>query len=165
MSSAIAGAETPPSGFTALLNRLRANPKVPIAIAAAAAVAIVVVMMLWAKQPTYKVLFSNLGDQDGGGGVLEYRGGHAQVTLGAALLGDVAADAEYALEALLLVPHQGQAHLHGDLAAEVAHHRSRQPQSLTVPESPLSDRPRNRGAGKRHFHGKCQCQYGATSGC
>jgi len=66
MSSAIAGAETPRSGFTALLNRLRANPKIPIAIAAAAAVAIVVVMMLWAKQPTYKVLFSNLGDQDGG---------------------------------------------------------------------------------------------------
>ncbi|MFO6297899.1 flagellar basal-body MS-ring/collar protein FliF [Rahnella selenatireducens] len=66
MSSAIAGAETPPNGFTALLNRLRANPKIPIAIAAAAALAIVVVMMLWAKQPTYKVLFSNLGDQDGG---------------------------------------------------------------------------------------------------
>ena len=66
MSSAIAGAESPRSGFTALLNRLRANPKIPIAIAAAAAVAIVVVMMLWAKQPTYKVLFSNLGDQDGG---------------------------------------------------------------------------------------------------
>lgn len=66
MSSAIAGAETPRSGFTALLSRLRANPKIPIAIAAAAAVAIVVVMMLWAKQPTYKVLFSNLGDQDGG---------------------------------------------------------------------------------------------------
>ncbi|PKE31023.1 flagellar M-ring protein FliF [Rahnella sp. AA] len=66
MSSAIAGAETSRSGFTALLNRLRANPKVPIAIAAAAAVAIVVVMMLWAKQPTYKVLFSNLSDQDGG---------------------------------------------------------------------------------------------------
>ncbi|AVF34704.1 flagellar basal-body MS-ring/collar protein FliF [Rahnella sikkimica] len=66
MSSAIAGAETPGSGLTALLNRLRANPKIPIAIAAAAALAIVVVMMLWAKQPTYKVLFSNLGDQDGG---------------------------------------------------------------------------------------------------
>ena len=66
MSSAIAGAENPGSGFTALLNRLRANPKVPIAIAAAAAVAIVVVMMLWAKQPTYKVLFSNLNDKDGG---------------------------------------------------------------------------------------------------
>ncbi len=66
MSSAIAGAETSPNGLTALLNRLRANPKIPIAIAAAAALAIVVVMMLWAKQPTYKVLFSNLGDQDGG---------------------------------------------------------------------------------------------------
>ncbi|QLK61438.1 flagellar basal body M-ring protein FliF [Enterobacteriaceae bacterium Kacie_13] len=66
MSSAIAGAESPRSGFTALLNRLRANPKIPIAIAAAAAVAVIVVMTLWAKQPTYKVLFSNLNDKDGG---------------------------------------------------------------------------------------------------
>src|SRR5476649_1472026 len=66
MSSAIAGAENPRSGFTALLNRLRANPKIPIAIAAAAAVAVIVVMTLWAKQPTYKVLFSNLNDKDGG---------------------------------------------------------------------------------------------------
>src|SRR5471032_2746474 len=66
MSSAIAGAENPRSGFTALLNRLRANPKIPIAIAAAAAMAVIVVMTLWAKQPTYKVLFSNLNDKDGG---------------------------------------------------------------------------------------------------
>src|SRR5471032_928460 len=66
MSSAIAGAENPRSGFTALLNRLRANPKIPISIAAAAAVAVIVVMTLWAKQPTYKVLFSNLNDKDGG---------------------------------------------------------------------------------------------------
>lgn len=66
MSSAIAGAENPRSGFTALLNRLRVNPKIPIAIAAAAAVAVIVVMTLWAKQPTYKVLFSNLNDKDGG---------------------------------------------------------------------------------------------------
>lgn len=66
MSSAIAGAENPPNGFTALLTRLRANPKIPIAIAAAAAVAVIVVMTLWAKQPTYKVLFSNLNDKDGG---------------------------------------------------------------------------------------------------
>ncbi|WP_413529617.1 flagellar basal-body MS-ring/collar protein FliF [Rahnella inusitata] len=66
MSSAIAGAENPRSGFTALLTRLRANPKIPIAIAAAAAVAVIVVMTLWAKQPTYKVLFSNLNDKDGG---------------------------------------------------------------------------------------------------
>src|SRR5471032_2478325 len=66
MSSAIAGAENPRSGFTALLNRLRANPKIPISIAAAAAVAVIVVMTLWAKQPTYRVLFSNLNDKDGG---------------------------------------------------------------------------------------------------
>jgi flagellar M-ring protein FliF len=66
MSSAIAGAETRESGLTAFINRLRANPKIPIAIAAAAAVAIVVVMMLWARSPTYRVLFSNLSDKDGG---------------------------------------------------------------------------------------------------
>ncbi|MGV8925393.1 MAG: flagellar basal-body MS-ring/collar protein FliF [Ewingella sp.] len=66
MSSAIAGAGTPANGLTAFIDRLRANPKIPIAIAAAAAMAIVVVMMLWAKTPTYRVLFSNLNDKDGG---------------------------------------------------------------------------------------------------
>src|SRR5471030_87325 len=66
MSSAIAGAENNESGMTAFINRLRANPKIPLAIAAAAALAIVVVMMLWAKAPTYRVLFSNLNDKDGG---------------------------------------------------------------------------------------------------
>jgi flagellar M-ring protein FliF len=66
MSSAIAGAENPESGLTAFINRLRANPKIPLAIAAAAAVAIVVVLTLWAKAPTYRVLFSNLNDKDGG---------------------------------------------------------------------------------------------------
>ncbi len=66
MSSAIAGADTPENGVTAFITRLRANPKIPLAIAAAAALAIVVVMMLWAKAPTYRVLFSNLNDKDGG---------------------------------------------------------------------------------------------------
>ncbi len=66
MSSAIAGADTPENGLTAFITRLRANPKIPLAIAAAAALAIVVVMMLWAKAPTYRVLFSNLNDKDGG---------------------------------------------------------------------------------------------------
>jgi len=66
MSSAIAGAETRENVFTAFINRLRANPKIPLAIAAAAAVAIVVVMTLWAKSPNYRVLFSNLNDKDGG---------------------------------------------------------------------------------------------------
>ncbi|TKU66621.1 flagellar basal body M-ring protein FliF [Citrobacter sp. wls715] len=48
------------------LNRLRANPKIPLIGAGAAAVAIIVAMVLWAKTPDYRTLFSNLSDQDGG---------------------------------------------------------------------------------------------------
>ncbi|WP_225758490.1 flagellar basal-body MS-ring/collar protein FliF [Leclercia sp. Marseille-Q4284] len=48
------------------MSRLRANPKVPLIVAGAAAIAIVVAMVLWAKQPDYRTLFSNLSDQDGG---------------------------------------------------------------------------------------------------
>ncbi|MEN0581702.1 flagellar M-ring protein FliF [Phytobacter palmae] len=48
------------------LNRLRANPRIPLMVAAAAAVAIVVAMVLWAKSPDYRTLYSNLSDQDGG---------------------------------------------------------------------------------------------------
>ncbi|WP_336654150.1 flagellar basal-body MS-ring/collar protein FliF [Leclercia adecarboxylata] len=48
------------------MSRLRANPKVPLNVAGAAAIAIVVAMVLWAKQPDYRTLFSNLSDQDGG---------------------------------------------------------------------------------------------------
>lgn len=47
------------------LNRLRANPRIPLIVAGAAAVAIVVAMVLWAKAPDYRTLFSNLSDQDG----------------------------------------------------------------------------------------------------
>jgi flagellar M-ring protein FliF len=48
------------------MSRLRANPKVPLIVAGAAAIAIVVAMVLWAKQPDYRTLFSNLSEQDGG---------------------------------------------------------------------------------------------------
>lgn len=61
-----ATSENRENGMTALLNRLRANPKVPLLVAAAAAIAIVVAMMLWARTPDYRVLFSNLSDKDGG---------------------------------------------------------------------------------------------------
>ncbi|AXW87620.1 flagellar M-ring protein FliF [Lonsdalea britannica] len=54
------------NGFTAVLNRLRANPKVPLLIAAAFAVAVVTALVLWAKSPDYRVLYSNLNDRDGG---------------------------------------------------------------------------------------------------
>ncbi|POU03389.1 flagellar M-ring protein FliF [Escherichia sp. ESNIH1] len=48
------------------MNRLRANPRIPLLIAGAAAIAIIVAMVLWAKQPDYRVLYSNVSDQDGG---------------------------------------------------------------------------------------------------
>ncbi|MGY5956546.1 flagellar basal-body MS-ring/collar protein FliF [Kosakonia sp. BK9b] len=48
------------------INRLRANPKIPLMVAGAAAVAIIVAMVLWAKSPDYRTLYSNLSDQDGG---------------------------------------------------------------------------------------------------
>lgn len=58
-----------------------------------------------------------VGHQDRGGGVLEDRRRHAQVLFRAALLADVAAHAEDALETAVLVPHQNQAQLHRDLVA------------------------------------------------
>lgn len=59
-------AQTPQNKAGEWLNRLRANPKIPLMVAAAAAVAIIVAMVLWAKSPDYRVLYSNLSDQDGG---------------------------------------------------------------------------------------------------
>ena len=53
-------------GLNDLFARLRANPRIPIIIAAAAAIAIVIAMVLWAKQPEYRVLYNNLSDEDGG---------------------------------------------------------------------------------------------------
>ncbi|MGK0703364.1 flagellar basal-body MS-ring/collar protein FliF [Yokenella regensburgei] len=57
---------TPQTKIPEWINRLRANPKIPLMVASAAAVAIVVALVLWAKSPDYRTLFSNLSDQDGG---------------------------------------------------------------------------------------------------
>lgn len=57
---------TPQNKTVEWVNRLRANPKIPLMVASAAAVAILVAMVLWAKSPDYRTLFSNLSDQDGG---------------------------------------------------------------------------------------------------
>lgn len=48
------------------LNRLRSDPKVPLIVAGAAAVAIIVALVLWAKAPDYRPLYTNLSDKDGG---------------------------------------------------------------------------------------------------
>ncbi len=64
--TAAAQAQTPQNKTQEWLNRIRANPKIPLMIAGAAAIAILVALVLWAKAPDYKVLYSNLADQDGG---------------------------------------------------------------------------------------------------
>jgi len=73
MQPSSALATTPRNGQTVdvqvqqpLMERLRANPKLPLMLAAAAAVAAMIVLYMWARTPDYKVLFSNLSDRDGG---------------------------------------------------------------------------------------------------
>lgn len=48
-----------------LLKRIRKIPYLPLIIAVAASVAILMALLLWARSPDYKVLFSNLSDRDG----------------------------------------------------------------------------------------------------
>ncbi len=65
-ASTAATTEQEKKGFGDLFARLRANPRIPLIVAAAAVVAIVIAMVLWAKQPSYSVLYNNLTDEDGG---------------------------------------------------------------------------------------------------
>ncbi|NEG57561.1 flagellar basal-body MS-ring/collar protein FliF [Pantoea agglomerans] len=65
-ASTAATTEQEKKGFGDLLARLRANPRIPLIVTAAAVVAIVIAMVLWAKQPSYSVLYNNLTDEDGG---------------------------------------------------------------------------------------------------
>lgn len=53
-------------GAANLLAQLRGNPRVPLLIAGAAVVAILVALLLWARSPDYRVLYSNLSNADGG---------------------------------------------------------------------------------------------------
>ncbi|WP_275075480.1 flagellar basal-body MS-ring/collar protein FliF [Providencia rettgeri] len=53
-------------GFTSMVDRIKADPKIPLMIAAAAAVAIIVALLLWLRSPDYRVLLSNLSAKDGG---------------------------------------------------------------------------------------------------
>jgi flagellar M-ring protein FliF len=54
------------NGIEQMLARLRANPLVPLLVAGAAVIALVAVMLMWASAPEYRVLYSNLGEADGG---------------------------------------------------------------------------------------------------
>lgn len=48
------------------LERLRAQPKLPLIVGAAALVAAAAAFMLWSRAPEYKVLYTNVSDRDGG---------------------------------------------------------------------------------------------------
>ena len=61
-----------------------------------------------------------VGDQDRRRGVGEHRRGHAQFLLGLALLADIPADAQHALEAPRGAPHQAGAQLDGQDASVLA---------------------------------------------
>jgi len=49
-----------------LLEKIRANPKIIIAIFSAAALSLILVLLLWARSPDYRLLYSNINDRDAG---------------------------------------------------------------------------------------------------
>lgn len=67
---------SPPQALDALAGLLRGRPMLPLLLAGAAAVAVLVALLLWAREPEYRVLFSNLSEADGGQviGELDKRG-------------------------------------------------------------------------------------------
>lgn len=46
--------------------RLRANPKIAILVSAAAAISFIIAAFIWTQGPSWRVLYSNISDQDGG---------------------------------------------------------------------------------------------------
>lgn len=55
-----------PGRSAEVLERLKANPKLPLMLAGAALAAAIAVGVLWSRSPDYKVLYSNLSERDGG---------------------------------------------------------------------------------------------------
>ncbi|TAM53984.1 MAG: flagellar basal body M-ring protein FliF [Paraburkholderia sp.] len=49
------------------LSQMRGNPRAPLIVAVAVLIAVVTALVLWSRTPDYRVLYSNLSDQDGGG--------------------------------------------------------------------------------------------------
>ena len=49
-----------------MLNQFRNNPRMPLIIAVAILAVVVAGLVMWSRQPDYRVLFSNLSDRDGG---------------------------------------------------------------------------------------------------
>ncbi|SDC63619.1 flagellar M-ring protein FliF [Cupriavidus sp. YR651] len=58
-------AATLPNG-AALVEKIKANPRLPLMLGGAALVAAIAVGVMWSRAPDYKVLYSNLSERDGG---------------------------------------------------------------------------------------------------
>lgn len=50
----------------AFFDRLRDNPRIIFLITAAAAISIVIALLFWMREPDYRILYSNISEQDGG---------------------------------------------------------------------------------------------------
>lgn len=59
-------AAAPGAASPSLLDKLRAQPKLPLIIGGAALVAIAMAFALYSRAPDYKVLYTNVSDRDGG---------------------------------------------------------------------------------------------------
>lgn len=56
----------PAERIKSLLASLRGSPKLLLVICGAAALSVIIALMFWAKEPEYRVLFSNISDEEGG---------------------------------------------------------------------------------------------------
>ncbi len=65
-ATATGSQQAQPSPLTQLTQQLRGSPLIALLIVGAAVVAIAVALLLWARTPDYRVLFSNLSEADGG---------------------------------------------------------------------------------------------------
>ncbi|WP_368528829.1 flagellar basal-body MS-ring/collar protein FliF [Enterobacter cloacae] len=56
----------PAERIKSMLSSLRGSPKLLLVICGAAALSLIIALMFWAKEPDYRVLFSNISDEEGG---------------------------------------------------------------------------------------------------
>ncbi|WLI76317.1 flagellar basal-body MS-ring/collar protein FliF [Kosakonia sp. H02] len=57
----------------AVLENIRTNPRIIFFVAAAAVISIVIALLFWAKEPDYRVLYSNISEEDGGAVVTQLK--------------------------------------------------------------------------------------------
>ncbi len=54
------------ANLMAALERIRSSPKIVLLICGSVAITLIISLLFWAKSPDYRVLYSNITDQDGG---------------------------------------------------------------------------------------------------